>query len=1082
MVKKRRYLVFFSILSVAAALFIGVNAVHAGPGGGTYYANSPQGITPSGADTGTPLRKFVDSLPGLGPLNANNLGQYIPIAVPDTITFPGSDYYEISLRNYTEKMHTDLPKATKLRGYVQTNNGTNPATNLNTVAPAPIHYLGPLIIAQRDRPVRVKFTNELPVSGAAGSNLFLPVDTTIMGAGLGPLSQTCDPDTHVCVVGPQPNELFTQNRATLHLHGGNTPWISDGTAHQWITPAGDATNYPVGLSKQDVPDMAAPAAGSATFYYTNQQSARLMFYHDHALGITRLNVYAGEAAGYLVTDDVEKQLVNSGAIPSVQIPLIIQDKTFVPKNIAVQDAKWDAVNWGQYGDLWFPHVYETNQDPNNADGVNPFGRWDYGPWFWPPLTNNVVAHPPAPCPPPNAANLCPTTPEISIVPESFLDTMLVNGTAYPYLNVEQRRYRFRVLNASNDRMLNLQLYKADSTGKDVKMVPAVPNAKPKLPATWPTDGRVGGVPDPKSIGPTMIQIGTEGGFLPAPVELPNTPIGYNYNRRDIVVLNIENKTLYLGPAERADVIVDFAKMPVGSKVILYNDAPAPTPGFDTRLDYFSGNPDFTSSGGAASTLKGFGPNTRTIMQFKVVAKSGKLPPETDTYASTLTKLNDPATGLPHAFAASLPTPIVPEQAYGAGLTNTYSEIFSTSLTYTPIGGNAPIQVPLLPKAIHELFETDYGRMNSVLGVELPFTNFLTQTTIPYFYIDPATEVIPDGDTQLWKITHNGVDTHAIHFHLVNVQVINRMGWDGAVRPPDANELGWKETVRMNPLEDIVVAMTAKKQSVPFAVPTSSRPLAPANPLHSGMGFTNVDPNNQPITVYNEVTDFGWEYVWHCHLLGHEENDMMRPLVMTGTSALALSPMSLSATVDSGTQVTLNWTPASAVNSAAETGFKVQRANGSGVVTTAFATINTTGQGASSYVDATAVAGQTYTYRVIATNAAGDSAPSNWVKVTTAIPGAPFNLFATTTAKGVAPQTVTVTWNESSDNEAGFVVQRARNGAFTKDLVTVPVPGGANAASYTDTTVSPKTTYWYRVHAVNAMGASASTKSKSIATK
>ena len=62
-------------------------------------------------------------------------------------------------------------------------------------------------------------------------------------------------------------------------------------------------------------------------------------------------------------------------------------------------------------------------------------------------------------------------------------------------------------------------------------------------------------------------------------------------------------------------------------------------------------------------------------------------------------------------------------------------------------------------------------------------------------------MINDGETQIWKVTHNGVDTHAIHVHLFNVQLINRVGWDGAIRPPDPNELGWKETVRMNPLED-----------------------------------------------------------------------------------------------------------------------------------------------------------------------------------------------------------------------------------------------------------------------------------------
>jgi hypothetical protein len=209
------------------------------------------------------IRKFVDSLPGLNA--GNNLGQMIPVAVPDTITFPGSDYYEIAVREYAEKLHSDLP-TTKLRGYVQLNKGTSGGQN--TVNPAPIHYLGPMIMAQRDRPVRLKFVNQLP-TGSAG-NQFLPTDTTVMGAGMGP-----------------DGTMYTQNRTNLHLHGGATPWISDGTPHQWITPAGETTNFKKGVSLQNVPDMwynAAgnvvpagtpgatndPGPGASTYYYTNQ--------------------------------------------------------------------------------------------------------------------------------------------------------------------------------------------------------------------------------------------------------------------------------------------------------------------------------------------------------------------------------------------------------------------------------------------------------------------------------------------------------------------------------------------------------------------------------------------------------------------------------------------------------------------------------------------------------------------------------------------------------------------------------------------------------------------------------------------
>ena len=329
-----------------------------------------------------PLKKFIDRLPGLGPDNANTLGQYIPIATPDTLTYPGSDYYEIELREYEEKMHTNLPP-TRLRGYVQTNYGTD-GLGINSVPPDSIHYMGPLIIAQKDRAVRIRFTNALPI-GSEG-NLFIPVDQHMMGAGIGPMGGT---------------EMFTQNRAVIHLHGADAPWVSDGTPHQWITPTDETTSYKEGLSVafSGVPDMPDPGPGEYNYYYPNQISARLMFYHDHALGITRLNVYAGMAAPYLIQDTIEEELVVNNVIPTEQIPLVIQDRTFVDETmIATTDPTW---NWGttpgtpHRGDLWMGHVYVPAQHPYAPDGsgVNPMGRWHYSPWFWPPGSVEIGPQP-----------------------------------------------------------------------------------------------------------------------------------------------------------------------------------------------------------------------------------------------------------------------------------------------------------------------------------------------------------------------------------------------------------------------------------------------------------------------------------------------------------------------------------------------------------------------------------------------------------------------------------------------------------------------------------------------------------------
>ena len=96
------------------------------------------------------------------------------------------------------------------------------------------------------------------------------------------------------------------------------------------------------------------------------------------------------------------------------------------------------------------------------------------------------------------------------------------------------------------------------------------------------------------------------------------PTGYEANTRSVTITNVSVHGLWLGPAERADAIVDFSKF-AGKTLILYNDAPTPAPAVDSRLDYFTGDGDQTSIGGAPNTIPGYGPNTRTIMQIVVDA-------------------------------------------------------------------------------------------------------------------------------------------------------------------------------------------------------------------------------------------------------------------------------------------------------------------------------------------------------------------------------------------------------------------------------------------------------------------------------
>lgn len=547
--------------------------------------------------------KFVHALP-------NPLARTL---VPDTVTHPGFDYYDVHMGEVRQDLglrdpQTGQPLLTTVWGY-------------GAAGEAP-SYPGPTFLARQGRPARVRWQNALPRTH------LLPVDTSVH----------CGPAKH-----GHESHCRPLVRTVVHLHGGHVPDHSDGYPEAWFTPGFEEIG---------------PHWSREVYDYPNDQEAATLWYHDHAMGITRLNVYAGLAGFYLLTDATEERLVRERALPDrrYDVPLLIQDRSF----------KRD-------GSLAYAG------DPGESEGSTE-NR----------VVRDPLTHEPVP----------------SIEPEFFGDTILVNGKIWPVLEVEPRKYRLRLLNGSNARFYRLAL----------------------------------------SSGQPFHQIGTDGGLLEAPVA---------------------RQELLLSPAERADVIVDFAGAPAGGTIVLRNDAPAPFPDGD--------------------------------------------PPDPQT------------TGAIMAFRVTLPRSPVGDATLPARL--------RAPLPRHDIAGATMRQLVLVEE------EDAFGRVLPLLG---------TAANGGLRWDDAITESPRLGDTEIWSVINATGDAHPIHLHLVQFRILDRQPFDagafrpgrpdtlrptGGRRPPERGEDGWKDTAVMLPGE--ITRLVAR-----FDLP--------------GL------------------------YVWHCHILEHEDHEMMRP--------------------------------------------------------------------------------------------------------------------------------------------------------------------------------------------------------------
>ncbi len=467
------------------------------------------------------VQRALAQVPG-GTLPPGSIPKYvtplvIPPAMPRTakLQVPGGnkniDYYEIAVRQFEQHI---LPQSMGLPTTVWSYG--------SVTSPGSFNYPAFTIEAKWTAPVRVKWINQLVDTNGNYLPHILPIDQTLHwanppGGPGGTDEEAFDPTPYQ---GPVP--------IVTHLHGGHSGQESDGFPEAWFLPA--AKNIPAGYatvgSHYDTFKAEAEALygqpwepGSAVFQYDNDQAAATMWYHDHTLGMTRSNVYAGPAGFYLLRGGPGDEVtgVLPGPAPALGDPAGMQ---YYEIPIAIQDRSFN-----QDGSLFYPD--------NRAffEGLNQ------------PPTQPYLDIPFIP------DQACDGPSDISPIfnPEFFGNTIVVNGNTWPFLEVEQRRYRFRFLNGCNSRFLILKL----------------------------------------SNGLPFWQLGAEGGFLPAPVQLDQ---------------------LLLGLAERADVIVDFTNVPVGTTIILQNLGPdEPFGGGEPPGDFDAADPNTTGQ----------------VMQFRVVRRTSR---------------------------------------------------------------------------------------------------------------------------------------------------------------------------------------------------------------------------------------------------------------------------------------------------------------------------------------------------------------------------------------------------------------------------------------------------------------------------
>jgi FtsP/CotA-like multicopper oxidase with cupredoxin domain len=511
--------------------------------------------------------KAIAQIPG-GTLDPSAVPKFeTPLLIPPVMPKAGKivqrggkniDYYEISMKEISQQILPTALPSTTVWAY-----GAVSAANKRGLL---LHHAPSLTIEARwSTPVRVKWINDLKDANGNFRPHLLPVDPTLHWANPpgGTTARDMRPDftgkTYVPLANfTDPNTQYTQYTGPVpmvtHVHGAvGVGDESDGYAEAWYLAAArnipsdfatDGTWYNFFRDKAAGTHGVAWGPGFATFQYPNRNRASTIWYHDHALGLTRLNVYAGPAGFYLIRegpagDDTVldgrfgTRAVLPGPAPK-EHDKFPSNKTYFEIPIAIQDRSFNSD-----GSLFYPDTRTF------FDGfVQPF---------------------------------IPET-EISPIwnPEFFGNMIMVNGNTWPFLNVEQRRYRFRVLNGCQSRFLILDF--SNIAGAEV----------------W--------------------QIGNEGGFLEGPVN---------------ITADHGNKLL-LGLAERADIIVDFTHVAQGNYVLSNVGPDEPFGGGVPNVDFDAADPNSTGQVMELRVGPALAVDPTTPPQFLVLPALAALPAESVT--------------------------------------------------------------------------------------------------------------------------------------------------------------------------------------------------------------------------------------------------------------------------------------------------------------------------------------------------------------------------------------------------------------------------------------------------------------------